>query len=65
MRLGKVGWSAVGLAAAIWVVVIAATASWRHNEFLSHRYDLGNMVQAIWSTTQGRPLEMTDGTTGD
>ena len=29
------------------------------------RFDLGNMVQAVWSTTQGRPLEMTDGPTGE
>jgi len=29
------------------------------------RFDLGNMVQAVWSTTQGRPLEITDGTTGE
>ena len=29
------------------------------------RFDLGNMVQAVWSTTQGRPLEMTDGSTGE
>jgi uncharacterized membrane protein len=26
------------------------------------RFDLGNMVQAVWSTTQGRPLEVTEGT---
>ncbi|MGH3076773.1 MAG: DUF2079 domain-containing protein, partial [Gaiellaceae bacterium] len=37
----------------------------RHDGFLSHRFDLGNMVQAVWSTTQGRPLDMTDGTSGE
>lgn len=31
-------------------------------EFRFGRYDLGNMVQAVWSTTQGRPLETTFGT---
>ncbi|MBA3402020.1 MAG: DUF2079 domain-containing protein [Actinobacteria bacterium] len=25
------------------------------------RFDLGNMVQAVWSTAHGRPLEVTDG----
>ena len=25
------------------------------------RFDLGNMVQAVWSTTHGRPLEYTEG----
>ena len=29
------------------------------------RFDLGNMVQAVWSTTQGRLLETTDGATGE
>jgi uncharacterized membrane protein len=29
------------------------------------RFDLGNMVQAVWSTTDGRPLEITHGATGE
>ncbi len=29
------------------------------------RYDLGNMVQAVWSTAHGRPLEVTNGATGE
>ena len=29
------------------------------------RYDLGNMVQAVWSTAHGRPLDVTDGLTGE
>ena len=29
------------------------------------RYDLGNMVQAVWSTAHGRPLESTNGATGE
>jgi uncharacterized membrane protein len=37
----------------------------RHDQFLSHRFDIGNMVQAVWSTTQGRPLDMTDGSSGE
>jgi uncharacterized membrane protein len=49
----------------MWTLAVGALAVWRHNEFLSHRYDLGNMVQAIWSTTQGRLLETTDGTSGE
>jgi uncharacterized membrane protein len=52
-------------AAAAWTAVVGALAIWRHQQFLSHRYDLGNMVQAVWSTAAGRPLEMTDGATGD
>jgi uncharacterized membrane protein len=52
-------------AAAIWTVGIGGAAIWRHQQFLSHRFDLGNMVQAVWSTTQGRPLQMTDAASGE
>lgn len=55
----------VGSAAAAWTVLVASLAVWRHREFLSHRFDLGNMVQAVWSATQGRPLEMTDSSSGE
>ena len=51
--------------AAVWTLAISALAVWRHNEFLSHRFDLGNVVQAVWSSAQGRPLEVTDGTTAE
>ena len=51
-------------AAAAWTLVVGGAAIWRHREFLSRRYDLGNMVQAVWSTAHGRPLEMTDAASG-
>lgn len=42
----------------------AGVFSWlsvaRHESYSSGRFDLGNMVQAIWSTAQGRFLETTD-----
>ena len=31
----------------------------RHRAFSTGRFDLGNMVQAVWSTAHGRPLEAT------
>jgi uncharacterized membrane protein len=52
--------------AVVWsmVVLYAAAFSWlsvaRHRAFWTGRFDLGNMVQAVWSTAQGRPLETTD-----
>jgi uncharacterized membrane protein len=49
----------------MWTALVGAAAVWRHDQFLSHRFDLGNMVQAVWSTTQGHPLEMTDAATGE
>ena len=42
-----------------WTVVLVAVARSYFLEFRFGRYDLGNMVQAVWSTTQGRPLETT------
>jgi uncharacterized membrane protein len=53
------------LAAAAWVVVVGLWAVWRHDHFLSHRFDLGNMVQAVWSTAHGRPLDATNSLTGE
>jgi uncharacterized membrane protein len=32
----------------------------RHDAFFTGRFDLGNMVQAVWSTAHGDPLRMTD-----
>jgi uncharacterized membrane protein len=32
----------------------------RHSAFVTGRFDLGNMVQAVWSTAHGHPLRMTD-----
>ena len=38
----------------------AALSSLRHEAFFTGRFDLGNMVQAVWTTAHGHPLEMTD-----
>jgi uncharacterized membrane protein len=32
----------------------------RHQAFFTGRFDLGNMVQAVWSTAEGRPLDTTE-----
>jgi uncharacterized membrane protein len=45
-----------------WTVVLLLLVRSYFLEFRFGRYDLGNMVQAVWSTTQGRPLETTFGT---
>jgi uncharacterized membrane protein len=55
----------VAASAALWTAAVGWLAVWRHHEFLSHRYDLGNMVQAVWSSANGRLLEVTDGHTGE
>jgi len=54
----RVDWLAVSLAMA--VALMAATLSvLRFTGYNSGMFDIGNMSQAIWSVTQGRPLEFT------
>jgi uncharacterized membrane protein len=48
-----------------WTVVLIAVVRDAFLGFRLGRFDLGNMVQAVWSTTDGRPLEMTHGATGE
>jgi uncharacterized membrane protein len=36
-----------------------ALAAQEHRAFETGRFDLGNMVQAVWSTAHGRPLDVT------
>jgi uncharacterized membrane protein len=44
-----------------WSLVLFAIVRSDYLEFRLARFDLGNMVQAVWSTAHGRPLELTDG----
>jgi uncharacterized membrane protein len=46
--------------AAVWAGVFSYLSVRRYDGFWAGRFDLGNMVQAVWSTAQGRPLETTD-----
>jgi uncharacterized membrane protein len=46
-------------ASIVWTAVLVAVAVERHLSVRSHRFDLGNMVQAVWSTAHGRPLDVT------
>jgi uncharacterized membrane protein len=48
-----------------WAVAMFIVVRDRYDDFMLARYDLGNMVQAVWNTAHGRPLEGTDGTTGE
>ena len=60
------GWTiVVGSVALGWAVALFLVARDRYAEFRYARYDLGNMVQAVWSTAHGRLLENTHGLTGE
>ncbi|MGI9539889.1 MAG: DUF2079 domain-containing protein, partial [Miltoncostaeaceae bacterium] len=52
------------LVVAALTLTYAAVFSWlsieRHRAFATGRFDLGNMVQAVWSTGQGRILDTTE-----
>ncbi len=50
---------AVSAGALLWALAFSVIAAERHRAFLSARFDLGNMVQAVWSTAHGRFLETT------
>jgi uncharacterized membrane protein len=45
---------------AVYAGVFAWLSVARHRSFSTGRFDLGNMVQALWSTAEGRFLETTD-----
>jgi uncharacterized membrane protein len=44
----------------VWSLALFAIVRADYLDFQLARFDLGNMVQAVWSTAHGRPLEMTD-----
>jgi len=53
-------WIAIGA----YAVGFSALSILRHRAFQTGRFDLGNMVQAVWSTAHGHPLRIT-GLRGD
>jgi len=53
-------WTAI----ATYAAGFSALSVLRHRAFQTGRFDLGNMVQAVWSTAHGHPLQVT-GLRGD
>jgi uncharacterized membrane protein len=50
---------AVVVAMLVFAVVVSLTAIQRHSDFRTYRNDMGNMVQLVHNTAQGRVLRMT------
>src|SRR5262249_7207949 len=48
------------IAIAAYATAFAALSVLRHDAFNTGRFDLGNMVQAVWSTAHGHFLDTTD-----
>ncbi len=55
LRPGVLLWGAI----AAYAVAFSALSVLRHRAFQTGRFDLGNMVQAVWSTAHGHPLQIT------
>jgi uncharacterized membrane protein len=49
-------WTAIGA----YAVGFSALSVLRYRSFETGRFDLGNMVQAVWSTAHGHPLQVTN-----
>ena len=60
LRPGVLLWTAV----AAYAAGFSALSVLRHRAFATGRFDMGNMVQAVWSTAHGHPLQVT-GLRGD
>jgi uncharacterized membrane protein len=59
-RITEARWALVVWAGAVaWFVGVFAIARALYDHFRFQRFDLGNMVQAVWSTAHGRFLETT------
>jgi uncharacterized membrane protein len=52
--------TAVAVAAAAYAGGFAAVSILRQRSFETGRFDLGNMVQAVWATAHGHPLRVTN-----
>ncbi len=53
-------WRVVLLCAVLYAVLLAGLSVYKHEIYASSRFDLGNMDQAVWNSSQGRILEATD-----
>jgi len=50
---------------AVWSALLFFIAHRSYTNFREGRYDLGHMVQAVWSTAHGNPLEVTEAVSGE
>jgi uncharacterized membrane protein len=65
-RRGLLAWALANPLLLVWTAVVGWTIGLvaivrsHYENFWLARFDLGNMVQAVWSTAHGHPLEVTD-----
>ncbi len=58
IAVGRAWVFGVSVAMVSWTIVLFGAVHDAYTGFRLGRFDLGNMVQAVWSTAQGRPLEI-------
>jgi uncharacterized membrane protein len=64
--IGDRAWAlVVWSGAAVWSTALFLVVRDGYESYRIGRYDFGNMVQAVWSTVDGRLLDTTDGATGE
>jgi uncharacterized membrane protein len=49
----------------VWAALLFLIAHRSYTNFREGRFDLGHMVQAVWSTAHGNPLEVTEAVSGE
>jgi uncharacterized membrane protein len=49
----------VPTASLLWIALFLTMSIRAYRAFLYHRFDLGNMTQAVWATAHGHPFEVT------
>ncbi len=55
----KKAWIILSIAILVYVVFFTTLTWYKHTQFNTGIYDLGNMTQAVWNTLHGEPLRMT------
>ncbi len=56
----RIAWGLVGLMALAFAIFVGYHALFRHLEFHTDAFDLGNMDQAVWNTLHGHPFRFTN-----
>jgi uncharacterized membrane protein len=56
----RIAWGAVWILIVIFALVVGYHALYRHWEYHSDAFDLGNMDQAVWNTLHGHPFRFTN-----
>ncbi len=60
MSARRIAWALVWLMVAVFIALVGYHALYRHWEYHTDAFDLGNMDQAVWNTLHGHPFRFTN-----